>query len=274
MNTHDLKRLIDQVAKKKIGTAAALERLRTLPYEDLGFAKVDNHRDLRRGFPEVIYGEGKTVPQIIAIVGRLASRRQPVLVTRVGRDVYRKVRARFKAARYHEQARAITLAGPGHRAGEELGRGAGGAKTGRAAGRRGGEGQARPGILVLAAGTSDLPVAEEAALTAEVMGNKVDRIYDVGIAGLHRLLDHRDRIMAARVIVVIAGMEGALPSIVASLVRVPVIGVPTSIGYGTGIKGLAALMGMLNSCASGLTVVNIDNGFGAGYAASVINNQQ
>ncbi len=259
MNTHDLKRLIDQVAKKKIGTAAALERLRMLPYEDLGFAKVDNHRDLRRGFPEVIYGEGKTVPQIIAIVGRLASRRQPVLVTRVGRDVYRKVRARFKAARYHEQARAITLEVPGH--------GSGGAKAGRAE-------RPLPGILVLAAGTSDLPVAEEAALTAEVMGNKVDRIYDVGIAGLHRLLDHRDRILAARVIVVVAGMEGALPSVVASLVRVPVIGVPTSIGYGTGIKGLAALMSMLNSCASGLTVVNIDNGFGAGYAASVINKRQ
>ncbi len=275
MNTHDLKRLIDQVAKKKIGTAAALERLRMLPYEDLGFAKVDNHRDLRRGFPEVIYGEGKTVPQIIAIVGRLASRRQPVLVTRVGRDVYRKVRARFKAARYHEQARAITLTEPGREVGgAKSGPGGGGAKAGRAAGRRGGEGQARPGILVLAAGTSDLPVAEEAALTAEVMGNKVDRIYDVGIAGLHRLLDHRDRILAARVIVVVAGMEGALPSVVASLVRVPVIGVPTSIGYGTGIKGLAALMSMLNSCASGLTVVNIDNGFGAGYAASVINKQQ
>jgi len=259
MNTHDLRRLIDQVAKKKIGTAEALEQLRMLPYEDLGFAKVDNHRHLRRGFPEVIYGEGKTVLQIIAIVGRLAARRQPVLVTRVGRDVYRKVHTRFKAARYHEQARAITLKVPEGSAG--------GAKAGHTD-------RPRPGVLVLAAGTSDLPVAEEAALTAEVMGNKVDRIYDVGIAGLHRLLDHRNRILAARVIVVIAGMEGALPSIVASLVRVPVIGVPTSIGYGTGIKGLAALMGMLNSCASGLTVVNIDNGFGAGYAASVINQQQ
>jgi hypothetical protein len=248
MNTHDLRRLLDQVAKKRIGTAAALEKLRTLPYEDLGFAKVDNHRHLRRGFPEVIYGEGKTVAQVVAIMGRLAARRQPVLVTRVGPDVFRKVRARFKAARYHAAARAITLGEPG----------------------RGGAGS-KPGVLVLAAGTSDLPVAEEAALTAEVMGNEVDRIYDVGVAGIHRLLDHRHRIMAARVIIVIAGMEGALPSVVASLVRVPVIGVPTSVGYGTGIKGLAALMGMLNSCSSGLTVVNIDNGFGAGYAAAVIN---
>ncbi len=169
-----------------------------------------------------------------------------MLVTRVAPDVYKKVRRRYRRARYHKEARAITLEAPGHPG-------------------------TRPGILVLAAGTSDLPVAEEAAVTAEVLGNDVVRVYDVGIAGLHRLLDHKDELLGARVIIVVAGMEGALPSIVASLVDVPVIGVPTSVGYGTGIKGVAALMGMLNSCAAGLLVVNIDNGFGAGYAASTIN---
>ena len=246
MNTKSLKTLLARVRRGTLSPEEALSRLRLLPYEDLGFAKVDNHRQIRRGFPEVIYGEGKTVGQIVAIMGRVASRRQVVLVTRVGPDVFRKVRARYRKARYHAVARAITLA---------------------AAPRP----EPRPGVLVVAAGTSDLPVAEEAALTAEVLGNGVERVYDVGIAGLHRLLDHKDKLLAARVIVVIAGMEGALPSIVASLVDVPVIGVPTSIGYGTGLKGVAALMGMLNSCASGLLVVNIDNGFGAGYAAAVIN---
>src|SRR5262245_38117343 len=224
----------------------ALRRLKILPYEDLGFAKVDNHRQLRRGFPEVIFGEGKSVPQIIAIMGKVASKRQPVLVTRVTPEIYRRVKKRYRGARYHPQAHAVTLDAPGP-------------KT------------TRPGILVVAAGTSDLRVAEEAAVTAEIFGNEVVRLYDVGIAGLHRLLDHKDKLLNAKVIIVVAGMEGALPSIVASLVNVPVIGVPTSIGYGTGIKGVAALMGMLNSCASGLLVVNIDNGFGAGYSASTIN---
>ncbi len=246
MNVQHLKRILERVRKGTISADAALRKLRTLPYEDLGFAKVDNHRALRRGFPEVIFGEGKSVQQIIAIMGKVASRRQPVLVTRVAPYVFRRVRSRYRKARYHPQAGAITLDAPGRH-------------------------PARPGILVVAAGTSDLRVAEEAALTAEVMGNRVDKVYDVGIAGLHRLLDHMGKLLKARVIVAVAGMEGALPSIVASLVDVPVIGVPTSIGYGTGMKGVAALMGMLNSCASGLLVVNIDNGFGAGYAASVIN---
>ena len=246
MNSEDLKRILDRVGRGDLSTPAALRRLRTLPYEDLGFAKVDNHRQLRRGFPEVIFGEGKSVPQIIAIMGKVASKRQPVLVTRVPLEVYRKVRARFRMARYHRQARAITL---------EQSR----------------KDPPRSGVLVVAAGTSDIRVAEEAALTAEVMGNRVEKVYDVGIAGLHRLLDHKKKLLSARVIVAVAGMEGALPSIVSSLVNVPVIGVPTSIGYGTGIKGVAALMGMLNSCSSGLLVVNIDNGFGAGYAASIIN---
>jgi pyridinium-3,5-biscarboxylic acid mononucleotide synthase len=248
VNTRDLQKILERVRTGKISPDQALRRLKILPYEDLGFAKVDHHRQLRRGFPEVIFGEGKTVSQIVAIMKRVASKRQPVLVTRVSPEVYRKVRRLYGRARYHQQARAITLKGSDGRA-------------------------AHPGILVVAAGTSDLAVAEEAAVTAEVLGNQVARLYDVGIAGLHRLLDHKDELFRARVIIVIAGMEGALPSIVASLVDVPVIGVPTSVGYGTGIRGVAALMGMLNSCAAGLLVVNIDNGFGAGYAASTINSK-
>ena len=246
MNVTELKRILERVRAGKASPDDALRRLKTLPYEDLGFAKVDNHRELRRGFPEVVFGEGKTVPQIIAIMGRVSSKRQPVLVTRIPPEVFRLIRRRFRKARYHPRARAVTLDAPGER-------------------------PERRGILILAAGTSDIQVAEEAAVTAEVMGNRVERVYDVGIAGLHRLLDHKDKLLKARVIVVVAGMEGALPSIVASLVGVPVIGVPTSVGYGTGIKGVAALMGMLNSCAAGLMVVNIDNGFGAGYSASIIN---
>lgn len=246
MNTVELRKILERVRRGRVSPDEALRRLKVLPYEDLGFAKVDHHRQLRRGFPEVVFGEGKSVQQIIAIMGKVASKRQPVLVTRVPPMAFRKIRRRFRLARYHAKAQAITLEAFGKRPG-------------------------RPGILVLAAGTSDLKVAEEAAVTAEVMGNKVERVYDVGIAGLHRLLDHKDKLLEARVIITVAGMEGALPSIVASLVDVPVIGVPTSVGYGTGIKGLAALMGMLNSCSAGLLVVNIDNGFGAGYAASVIN---
>ena len=247
MHTRSLRGLLGRIRRGGLTVDAGVERLRDLPYEDLGFAKIDNHRELRRGFPEVIFGEGKTVPQIVAIVERIARRGQPVLITRVSEETHRRVRAALPAARYHADARAITV------------------------GVRGGRGRGRPGILVLAAGTSDLPVAEEAALTAEVMGNRVEKAYDVGIAGLHRLLAQRGKLRRARVIIAVAGMEGALPSVVAGLVAVPVIGVPTSIGYGTGLKGLAALMGMLNSCSTGLMVVNIDNGFGAGYSASVIN---
>ena len=249
MHTRSLRGLLSRIRRGGLTVEAALERLRDLPYEDLGFAKIDNHRELRRGFPEVIFGEGKSVPQIVAIVERISRRGQPVLVTRVGEETFRRVRAKHPAARYHADARAITVGVP----------------------KRRGRGRGRPGILVLAAGTSDLPVAEEAALTAEVMGNRVEKAYDVGIAGLHRLLAQRGKLRKARVIIAVAGMEGALPSVVAGLVPVPVIGVPTSIGYGTGLKGVAALMGMLNSCSTGLMVVNIDNGFGAGYSASIIN---
>ncbi|HKQ97215.1 MAG TPA: nickel pincer cofactor biosynthesis protein LarB [Candidatus Polarisedimenticolia bacterium] len=246
MHARDLRALLERIRSGRLSTEAALKRLKDLPYDDLGFAKVDHHRHLRRGFPEVVYGEGKTVPQILAIMGRMKKRGHPILVTRVGPESARKIRARHRGVRYHETARAITVDAPD--------------------GRRG-----RPGILVLAAGTSDLPVAEEAALTAKMMGNEVETAYDVGIAGLHRLLAQKEKLQRARVIVAVAGMEGALPSVVSGLVGVPVIGVPTSIGYGTGLKGVAALMGMLNSCSTGLLVVNIDNGFGAGYAASVIN---
>lgn len=248
MKVRQIEDILRRVRRGAMTPEEATRRLRTLPYEDLGFAKVDNHRTLRRGYPEVIFGEGKRVAQIIAIMGKMARSRQPILVTRVAPEVYRRVRRRFRKARYHSEARAITLE-----------------SEARAPGK--------PGIVIVAAGTSDIPVAEEAALTAEMMGNSVKRIYDVGIAGLHRLLDHLEQLHRARVIICIAGMEGALPSMVAGLVGVPVIGVPTSVGYGTGIKGVAALMGMLNSCASGLLVVNIDNGFGAGYSASVINNR-
>jgi NCAIR mutase (PurE)-related protein len=247
MHTRSLRGLLGRIRRGGLTVDAALEKLRDLPYEDLGFAKIDNHRELRRGFPEVIFGEGKTVPHIVAIVARIARRGQPVLITRVSEETFRRVRAQHPTARYHADARSITV----------------GVRRGRARGR--------PGILVLAAGTSDLPVAEEAALTAEVMGNRVEKAYDVGVAGLHRLLAQRGKLRRARVIIAVAGMEGALPSVVAGLVPVPVIGVPTSIGYGTGLKGVAALMGMLNSCSTGLMVVNIDNGFGAGYSASVIN---
>ncbi|MFQ5876715.1 MAG: nickel pincer cofactor biosynthesis protein LarB [Acidobacteriota bacterium] len=246
MHTDDLRRILSRLERKRISIETALRRLKTLPFEDLGFAKVDHHRHLRRGFPEVIFGEGKATDQIVAIMGRVASRGQPVLVTRVCAGSYRKIRRRFRTARYHPEARVVTLEGAARR-------------------RR------VPGILVLAAGTSDVGIAEEAAVTAEVMGNRVQRVYDVGVAGLHRLLDYRDKLLKSKVIIAIAGMEGALPGIVASLVAVPVIGVPTSVGYGTGLGGVAALMSMLNSCASGLLVVNIDNGFGAGYAAAIIN---
>jgi len=246
MHAGRIRSLLERVRKGTLSTEAAMRRLKHLPYEDLGFAKLDSHRHLRRGFPEVVYGEGKSLPQILAIVGRMARRGDAVMVTRVGADVYRKVRARHRKAMYQPDARVITLNVPRYE---------------------------RPtqGILILAAGTSDVPVAEEAALTAEVMGNSVERAYDVGVAGIHRLLDQKEKLARARVIVVVAGMEGALPSVVSGLVDVPVIGVPTSVGYGTGLKGTAALMGMLNSCSTGLMVVNIDNGFGAGYAAALIN---
>lgn len=225
--------------------ADALGRLRTLPYENIGFATIDHHRALRDGFPEVVLGLGKTPEQIAAISERLTARGGRLLVTRATPEAAAAVQTLLPDARYHAAARCLTLD------------------------RR--PGPARPGIAVVCAGTSDLPVAEEAAVTAEIMGNAVQRITDVGVAGIHRLLDRLPQLQAARVIVVVAGMEGALPSVVGGLVAAPVIAVPTSIGYGASFGGLAALLGMLNSCAAGISVVNIDNGFGAGYMAALIN---
>ena len=246
MDGDRIRALLEQVHARKLGVEQALEQLRLAPWDDLGFAKVDLQRVLRRGFPETVFGSGKTPDQVLGIVERLHEAKQTVLVTRVEPAAYEAVAARYPKAEHHAEARLLVL------------------RSGR---RR----AQKPGILVITAGTSDIPVAEEAAITAEVFGNRVRRIYDVGIAGVHRLGDHREDLVKARVIVTVAGMEGALPSLVAGLTACPVIGVPTSTGYGAGGGGQAALLAMLNSCAPGLTVVNIDNGHGAGVAAALIN---
>jgi pyridinium-3,5-biscarboxylic acid mononucleotide synthase len=245
-----LQDLLEQVACGAIDTATAkqrvLEALRAQPFEDLGFARVDHHRSVRQGFPEVILGLGKTPAQAAAIAAEIVARGSTLLVTRATEAMFAAVQARVPGATYYPDAALITF---------------------RQADVTPGKGQ----IIVAAAGTSDLAVAEEAARTAELMGNDVARLYDVGVAGIHRVLGERARLAAARVIIVVAGMEGALPSVVAGLVSVPVIAVPTSIGYGASFGGIAALLGMLNSCASGVSVVNIDNGFGAATMASLIN---
>jgi pyridinium-3,5-biscarboxylic acid mononucleotide synthase len=246
MNAETLKKLFGQVRRGKLSPDEAVERLRHLPFEDLGFAKLDHHRALRQGMPEVIFAQGKTPNQVSEIFQRLAAHGSNVLATRATEDQYAAVAAALPRAEFRSLARAIVL----KRDRKQHGKGV---------------------IVVVSAGTSDIPVAEEAVVTAELMGNKVQHIYDVGVAGIHRLLAHRIALAKARVIVVCAGMEGALPSVVGGLVGVPVIAVPTSVGYGTAFKGLAALLGMMNSCASNVSVVNIDNGFGAGYVASLIN---
>jgi NCAIR mutase (PurE)-related protein len=236
---------LDAVQRGSTTIDEALARLRDLPYEDIGFAHVDHHRALRTGYPEVVFGQGKTPEQIAAIAEKLAAQGDRVLVTRAGVDAYRAVKERLPDASYYAEARAITLD-----------------RTREAK---------RPGVVICCAGTSDVPIAEEAAVTSELMGSATDRMYDVGVAGIHRLLDKTDRLRAANAIVVVAGMEGALPSVVGGLVHQPVIAVPTSVGYGTSLGGLAALLGMLNTCAAGVVVVNIDNGFGAAAAASRMN---
>jgi len=248
MDQQDIQRLLEDVRAGKRSVAKAAEQLRHMPYEDLGFAKVDHHRGLRQGFPEVVYAKGKTPQQVVAIARRILrpQAKQNVLITRADAGIFRAVRRLNRAAEFHPLSGTITI----RRNREIVGKGT---------------------ILVVAAGTSDIPVAEEAAVTAEIMGNKVDSVYDVGVAGLHRLLDHREKIAAARVIVCVAGMEGALPSVVGGLVSVPVIAVPTSVSYGASFGGVAAPLAMLNSCASYVWVVNIDNGLGAGYVASAIN---
>jgi NCAIR mutase (PurE)-related protein len=250
MSLPPLRSLLEQVQAGSLSATEAEAQLagylRDLPFEDLGFARVDHHRSLRQGFPEVILGTGKTPAQIAAIAARIAARGHSLLVTRTTAAACDAVRVELPEAAFHVEARCITLAQKDITPGKGT-------------------------ILVAAAGTSDLPVAEEAVVTAELMGNPVERLYDVGVAGLHRLLSAHKRLAAARVIVVVAGMEGALPSVVAGLVDVPVIAVPTSIGYGASFGGVAALLGMLNSCAGGVSVVNIDNGFGAATIASLIN---
>ena len=246
MTTTEAIKLLEQFRAGGIGRDQVLHAFQAAPVADLGFAQVDTHRALRKGFPEVIFGAGKTPAQVVKIAAQLMAREQRILVTRITADHARALRKKFRHAVHHEMARCVTIE----------------KKPGRK----------RPGtIAVVCAGTSDLPVAEEAAVTAEIMGNRVERVRDVGVSGLHRLFARLELIQSANVVIVVAGMEGALPSVVAGLVSKPVIAVPTSIGYGANFGGLAALLGMLNSCGSGVTVVNIDNGFGAGYAASQIN---
>jgi NCAIR mutase (PurE)-related protein len=250
----EIRKLLEKVKSGKIKLAAALDRLRHLPFEDIGFAKIDHHRALRTGYPEVIFARGKTPQQVVAIVRKMLRHGHNILITRANRVIFdrlaaacrRSSAARDAPPRFYPLSGAITI----RRETTLYGKGK---------------------IVIVSAGTSDIPVAEEALLTAEMMGNRVEAIYDVGVAGLHRLLEHRKRLAEARVIICVAGMEGALPSVVAGLVSVPVVAVPTSVGYGSSFEGLAALLAMLNSCASNVSVVNIDNGFGGGVVASVIN---
>lgn len=246
MNSDQVRQLFDEVRAGKLTPDDAVQRLRHLPFEDLGFAKVDHHRALRAGMPEVIFSQGKSPDQVAGIFARLAVHGHNILATRASEEQFVAVRKLVPAAEFRQAARAIFL---------------------KADAQQYGKGR----IAVVSAGTSDIPIAEEAVLTAEMMGNEVDHFYDVGVAGIHRLLACRESLAQARVVIVCAGMEGALPSVVGGMIGVPVIAVPTSIGYGAAFEGLAALLGMLNSCASNVTVVNIDNGFGAGYVASLIN---
>jgi pyridinium-3,5-biscarboxylic acid mononucleotide synthase len=246
MNTESLKNLLDNVKNGEVSVENALTELKKLPFEDLGFAKVDHHRNIRNGYPEVIYCQGKTTEQIKAIVLRLMEKENNIMATRAGREVYEGIREITDDAVYYDVARIVVIKRREILSNDKI-------------------------IAVVTAGTSDIPVAEEAAVTAEVMGNRIDRIYDVGVAGIHRLFANADALMRANVLIVAAGMEGALASVVGGMVDKPVIAVPTSIGYGANFGGLSALLTMLNSCSSGIGVVNIDNGFGAGYLASMIN---
>jgi pyridinium-3,5-biscarboxylic acid mononucleotide synthase len=245
MDGNHLRNLLEQVQSGNIDLDSAMQHLKKLPFDDLGYAKIDYHRCVRQGVPEVIYCEGKTLPQIQGIVKRIAEHHSNILASRASTQVYAAIREVVEDCRYHEMARMVVI---NPRETEKVGN-----------------------IAVVTAGTSDIPVAEEAAITAETLGNNVNRIFDVGVAGIHRLLNCCEDLFQANAVVVVAGMEGALASVVGGLVSSPVIGVPTSVGYGASFGGVAALLSMLNSCASGVSVVNIDNGFGAGYQASLIN---
>lgn len=246
LNAERIKLLLERVREGEVEVEAAVEDLRCLPYQDMGFARVDHHRALRNGLPEVIFAQGKRPEQVIAIARSLAGANDRLLITRVDPAMAEAVLEDLPELQYHELARVLVL-------------------------DRAPAADPKPGILIATAGTADLSVAEEAAITAELMGNSVERLYDVGVAGIHRLFDRADLLWSARVVVAVAGMDGALPSVIGGLVSVPVIAVPTSVGYGASFGGLAALLTMLNSCATGVGVVNIDNGFGAGCLAGNIN---
>jgi NCAIR mutase (PurE)-related protein len=241
--------ILERVKAGDLPVMQALEELRILPYEQLGFANIDHHRSLRLGFPEVIFGQGKTGEQIVSIAERLLKSSKKILITHVSTEIYDELKAEVTDAIYNPRARTITI-------------------------NRSQDRKLKPGVSIVTGGTSDILVAEEAAVTAELIGSQVERFFDIGVAGLHRMLDKLPELRRSRVIVVVAGMEGALASVVGGLVSVPVIAVPTSVGYGASFNGLAPLLTMLNSCAPGVAVVNIDNGFGAGYLASMINLQQ
>jgi NCAIR mutase (PurE)-related protein len=246
MDASSLRKLLLEVKEGTVTPDEAVTRLRHMPFEDLGFAKIDHHRRLRAGMPEVIFSQGKTPAQVARIFKHMAAQGGNVLATKATAEHFRAVKKIVRKAEYREVARAIVLQQDATRYGKGT-------------------------VVVISAGTSDIPVAEEAVVTAGIMGNEVAHLYDVGVAGIHRLLHHREILEDARVVIVCAGMEGALPSVVGGLIRTPVVAVPTSVGYGASFSGLAALLGMLNSCASNVSVVNIDNGFGAGYVASMIN---
>jgi pyridinium-3,5-biscarboxylic acid mononucleotide synthase len=245
MREQDLIELLKSVKEDKIPISEALDRLKSLPFEDLGFAKIDHHRELRTGYPEVIYCEGKTINQVKTIIQKMDEKNHNILATRVSKEIYDSIKDEIKNLEYYPEARIIFIKNNEIKISKNK-------------------------VLVVTGGTSDIPIAEEAAITAETMGTSVERLYDVGVAGIHRLLYNVKKMDEASVIIVVAGMEGALASVVGGLVDKPVIAVPTSIGYGASFGGLAALLAMLNSCASGVSVVNIDNGFGAGFFASLI----
>ena len=247
MNIRKLEDLLKKVKSGKTSLDEAISQLKSLPFEDLGFTRIDHHRSLRNGFPEVIWGEGKTSTQIVSIMKQLRNKGQHILITRLEEKKAGAIKRVFPKSRYYPRSNVLTYLTHSVKL------------------------EGKGTILVITAGTTDIPVAEEAAITAQIMGNRVETLFDVGVAGIHRLLYERQRLEAARVLVVVAGMEGALPSVVGGLVDRPVIAVPTSVGYGTSFGGITALLAMLNSCASGVAVVNIDNGFGAGYMASLIN---
>jgi NCAIR mutase (PurE)-related protein len=247
MNVDSLRKLMEGVQQGKVKVEKALQELKTLPFEEIGCATVDHHRALRQGAPETIFGEGKTAAQVLAIMKSMENKKNNILVTRLDRKKVPPVKRAFPKAKYYPLSRTLTLL---HHPAKIVGRGT---------------------VLVVCAGTSDIPVAEEAIVTAQMMGNRVDSLYDVGVAGIHRLMSRREKLMSAHVLIVIAGMEGALPSVVGGMVDRPVIAVPTSVGYGSNFGGVTALLAMLNSCASGISVVNIDNGYGAAHVASLIN---